>query len=85
MAQADQLVWTVTELEDGHRFSWVSRAPGVTTTGRHVVVPSGDGAVVTLAIEHTGPLTGPVGLLTKRLTRRYLTMEGAGLKHLCEA
>lgn len=80
-----ETVWTVTEVEDGRRFSWRSHAPGVTTTGRHVVVPSGDGAVVTLAIEHTGPLSGPVGLLTKGLTRRYLALEGAGLKELCEA
>jgi uncharacterized membrane protein len=80
-----ETVWTVTEVEDGHRFSWVSHAPGVTTVGRHVVVPAGDGAVVTLAIEHTGLLSGPVGLLTKGLTVRYLAMEGAGLKHLCEA
>jgi uncharacterized membrane protein len=80
-----ETVWTVTELEDGRGFSWVSRAPGVTTTGRHVVVPSGESAVVTLSIEHTGPLSGPVGLLTKGLTRRYLAMEGAGLKQLCEA
>ncbi len=80
-----ETVWTVTEFEDGRLFSWQSHAPGVTTTGRHVVVPSGQAAVVTLAIEHAGPLSGPVGLLTKGLTRRYLAMEGAGLKQLCEA
>jgi hypothetical protein len=36
-------------------------------------------------IEQTGILGAPVGRLLRGLTRRYLAMEGAGLKHRCEA
>ncbi len=77
-------VWQVTELGDDH-FTWESRRPGLVTTGRHVVEPDGDGTAVTLEIEHTGPLSRVAGALTKRLTQRYLEMEGAGLQRLCQA
>ena len=77
-------VWEVTELVPGRSFTWVSRSPGLVTTGRHVVAPMAGGTVVTLSVEQSGPLGGLVGLLTKRLTRRYLALEAAGLKRLCE-
>ncbi len=76
-------VWQVTEMND-RDFSWVSRQPGVLTTGRHHVAPDGEGCKVTLQIEHTGALSGLVGALTRRLTLRYLQMEGEGLQRLCE-
>ncbi len=75
-------VWEVTELRE-RNFSWVSRSPGLLTTGRHLVEPDGDGTKVTLQIEHTGPLSWLAGTLTKGLTMRYLQMEGAGLQHFC--
>ncbi len=79
-----EAIWEVTELQQGRSFTWVSRAPGVISTARHVVAPMSGGAVVTLSVEQAGPLGGLVGLLTKRLTARYLALEGAGLKRLCE-
>ncbi len=76
-------VWQVTEMHE-HDFSWISRQPGVVTTGRHHVEPDGEGSKVTLQIEHAGPLSGVVGALTKGLTLRYLEMEGDGLQRLCQ-
>lgn len=79
-----EAVWQVTEYTAGRSFTWVARFPGVVTTARHVVSPADDGAAVTLSVEQSGPLGALVGLLTKRRTERYLAIEGAGLKRLCE-
>ena len=79
-----EAVWEVTEYTAGRSFTWVSRFPGVVSTARHVVIPAGDGATVTLSVEQSGLLGWLVGLLTKRLTERYLAVESAGLKRLCE-
>ena len=79
-----EAVWEVTEYTAGRSFTWVARFPGVVTTARHVVIPAGDGATVTMSVEQSGPLGWLVGLLTKRLTARYLAVESAGLKRLCE-
>jgi uncharacterized membrane protein len=80
-------VWEVTELEPGRSFAWVARGPGVLSTGRHVVEPAGDGGRcrVTAALEQGGLLGPLLGLLTKRITERYLDMEVRGLKAHCEA
>jgi hypothetical protein len=59
-----------------------ARGPGIVTTGSHVIKPvgSGDRVTVTVSLEQ-GSVLGPlVGLLTKRLTNRYLDMEVNGLK-----
>jgi uncharacterized membrane protein len=75
-----EMTWEVTELSPRARFSWQARSPGVTTLGRHVLVPEGDGRVrVVLEIEHRGPLARPVSALTRRRTRRYMQAEAAGL------
>jgi uncharacterized membrane protein len=78
-------VWEVTELEPGRSFTWVARGPGVVTTGRHLVSPTSDGAsTVTAVLEQAGLLGPLVGLLTTRLTRRYLDLEVRGIKAFCE-
>lgn len=78
-------VWQVTELVPGQEFTWVARAPGVVTTGTHRVTPVGDDhARVTAILEQAGPLGPLVGLLTRRLTKRYLDTEVRGLKAYCE-
>jgi uncharacterized membrane protein len=79
-------VWQVTALEPGREFSWQATGPGVLTTGTHRVTPTGDhAATVTAILEQAGPLGPLVGLLTRRLTRRYLDTEVRGLKAYCEA
>ncbi len=77
-------VWEVTELVDGRRWVWVSTAPGVRTVGIHDIERADAGSVVHSGIEQQGPLGSLVGRLTKGLTERYLTMEGAGLKARAE-
>lgn len=77
-------VWTVTELTEGEAFTWESRSPGVTTTGVHALTPTPDGVTVRLTLDQKGPLASLFGLLTGRLTRRYVTMEADGLKAKAE-
>ena len=80
------LLWTVTAMEPGTSWSWTARSPGATTIASHQLEALGDGRTrVVQTIDQRGPLGVLVGLLTKRLTRRYLAMEAAGLKHRVEA
>jgi uncharacterized membrane protein len=78
-------VWQVTSLVPGREFSWQAMGPGVLTTGTHRVTPAGDGrATVTAVLVQAGPLGVLAGLMTWRLTRRYLRLEVRGLKAYCE-
>ncbi|MFD9700403.1 SRPBCC family protein [Lentzea sp. NPDC059081] len=80
-----EAVWTVTELTDGRSFTWVSKSPGVTITGEHVVEPHPDGSRLVLGLRIAGPLSGLGWLMTKSLTRRYVETEGASIKKAAEA
>ncbi|MET9019039.1 SRPBCC family protein [Actinopolymorpha sp. NPDC004070] len=85
-----ELTWEVTELVEGSSFVWVTRSPGVLTTGSHSVTPvrSADGreaAKVRLAVAHTGPGAWLVRLFTRSLNRRYLQMERSGLTARAES
>jgi uncharacterized protein YndB with AHSA1/START domain len=72
--------WTVTEVDPGRRFAWESRVSGLHTIATHEVAPAAAGtSQITLAIEQTGPLAGPMALLIGRLTKRYMAMEAEGL------
>jgi uncharacterized membrane protein len=79
-------VWEVTELVPGRTFTWVSRGPGLVTTGRHTVQPAaGPGTATAIAeLEQAGPVGRLVGLLYARLIDRYLRTEVRGLKAFCE-
>lgn len=78
-------VYEVTELDPEKSFVWSRRSPGVTTVAGHYVTPQPDGTtLLTLSIEHSGPLAGLGRLLTDRLTRRYLETEARGLKAYSE-
>ncbi|ONI75570.1 polyketide cyclase [Kribbella sp. ALI-6-A] len=78
-------VWEVTELKDGEYFEWVSRGPGIKTTGGHRVVSTPEGTVVTATIIQEGPLGWLFGRLYAGLTRRYIAQEAASLKKVTEA
>ncbi|HEX6935972.1 MAG TPA: SRPBCC family protein [Actinomycetes bacterium] len=80
-------VWEVTDLVPGRSFTWIARGPGIVTTGSHVVAQagSGDRVRVTASLEQGGVLGPLLGLLTKRLTNRYLDIEVRGLKAHCES
>ena len=80
------LVWSVTALAPGTSWTWTTRSPGATTVATHLLERLADGRTrVTQTIDQRGILGVLVGVLTKRLTRRYLAMEGAGLRQRVEA
>lgn len=76
--------WTVTELENGRSFTWISRSPGILVTARHRVDPAGRGSQATLSISFDGLLGVAFGWLTRGITQRYLSLEAAGLKACSE-
>ena len=78
------LEWEVTSLEEGRSWTWVAHSPGAVTTARHVVVPTANGTVAEQHLLHEGWAGAPVGWLMQGQTRRYLAMEGEGLKRLAE-
>ncbi|HEY3561045.1 MAG TPA: SRPBCC family protein [Kribbella sp.] len=78
-------VWEVTELKDGEYFEWVSKGPGVKTTGGHRVVGTPEGTVVTATIIQEGLLGVLFGRLYAGLTKSYIATETAKLKELCES
>lgn len=79
-------VWEVSALDPGRSWTWISKAPGVTSVATHTVEPRPDGRThVRQSIEQRGPLGALIGLLYARLTRSYLAMEAAGLKARSEA
>ena len=76
-----KLVWEVTEVDPGRGWAWQQRSPGGTTLAVHEVVALPDGrTLVRQRIDQRGPIGVLVGVAMRRLTRRYLEMEGAGLK-----
>jgi uncharacterized protein YndB with AHSA1/START domain len=77
-------LWTVTELEDGRSFTWVTRSPGVAVFARHWVEPRGAASRATLSLRFTGLLGPLVGRLTRGLNERYLGLEAASLKKRSE-
>jgi len=77
-------VWRLTELVEGRSVVWRAGGPGARTTARHTVEPAGAGTRVTLRLDQRGPLGLLVGVLSSRLTRRYLDMEVSGLKRRAE-
>lgn len=80
------LVWEVTEVDPGRGWTWRQRSPGGTTLAVHEVAPQADGmTLVRQRIEQRGPVGVLVGLVTRRLTRRYLTLEADGLKAASES
>jgi uncharacterized membrane protein len=78
-------IWKVTGLVEGEYFEWVSRGPGIRTTGGHRVVATPAGTVATSTIVQEGPLGRLFGRLFANLTNRYLAMEGEGLRKRCES
>jgi len=76
-----KLVWEVTDVEPGTSWTWRQRSLGAETRATHEVVGQGpERTLVRQRIEQRGPLGVVVGLLTRRLTRRYLDLEARGLK-----
>lgn len=77
-------LWTVTDLQPGREFTWVSVAPGLRVAGIHRAEPIASGTRVTLAVEFSGLFGALWARLTGGLTRRYVGWEADGLKARCE-
>lgn len=73
-------MWTVTDVEPGRRFAWISVAPGVQVTACHAVESVGHSSRATLSVEVQGIFGGFVWRMTRAITERYVTSEANGLK-----
>jgi uncharacterized membrane protein len=78
-------VWEVTKFEDGQYFEWVSKVPGMRTTGGHRVISTPEGTVATATIIQEGPLAWLFGRLYARLTKNYIATETEKLKEVSES
>ena len=80
------LVWTITEFDPEHSFSWQNTNTGVTTIGSHMIKASTNNRVVaTFGISQSGILAPVIGILSSARTKRYVNMEALGLKRHCES
>jgi polyketide cyclase/dehydrase/lipid transport protein len=77
-------LWTVSAVDPGRSFTWISKGPGILVTAFHVIEARGSGSRVTLSIRYEGLLATPVAWLTRNINERYLAMEANGLKARCE-
>lgn len=76
--------WTVTRVGPGG-FEWTSRSPGIRNVGGHWATDAGDGTcTAALTLSFAGPLARPALLFYSGLVRRYMAMEGAGLRTAAE-
>ena len=67
--------------EPGRSWTWVQRSPGGLTKASHDIEALSDRRTrVRQQIDQGGPVGALVGLLMRRMTRRYLELEAAGLK-----
>ena len=73
-------LWTVSAIEPGKSFTWVSTAPGMRVVGRHAVEGTATGSRATLTLTYYGILGGIFARLTKGITERYIGFEARGLK-----
>jgi uncharacterized membrane protein len=79
------LVWQVTDLDEGSRFTWVARTPGLTAAATHEVTRAPGGSRLTLTVAWSGPLAGAGAALAGRRTRRSLAQEAGGAKARSES
>ena len=77
-------LWTVSAIEPGRSFTWISKGPGILVTAHHSIDPRAGGSRVTLSIRYKGLLAKLVARMTKDINERYLAMEANGLKARCE-
>jgi uncharacterized protein YndB with AHSA1/START domain len=79
------VVWEVTELDEGTRFTWVARLPGFDATAVHLVSATADGgARLALTMTWTGVLGGLMGALNRKRAHKSLVEETSGAKARAE-
>lgn len=72
-------LWTVTDVQPGRSFTWVSVAPGMRVTGTHSVEPTASGSRARLSLDYEGVIGRVFARLTKGITVRFIDHEAAGL------
>jgi uncharacterized membrane protein len=78
--------WTVTALDPGREWVWQNKAPGAVSVAAHSVRALDDGRThVELWIDQRGVVGRAIGVIARRMTRRYLRMEAEGLKRTSES
>lgn len=79
-------VWTVSTLNPGRNFIWVSANPGLRLWANHTVEQApDDGCAIKLELRFSGFLAPLVALLAGGITRRFLETEAESLKQHAEA
>lgn len=76
--------WVVTSFEDGRRFTWETRRPGLRMIATHEIFPERSGARNVLVMEAKGLLALLLAPVLRGVIRRALAMENQGLKQRCE-
>jgi hypothetical protein len=77
-------LWTVSAMDAGRSFTWISKGPGILVTAHHSVEPREGGSRVTLSIRYEGLFAKLLAWMTKDINERYLAMEAKGLKTRCD-
>jgi len=77
-------LWTVSAMEPGRSFTWISKGPGILVTAHHSIELREGGSRVTLSIRYRGLLAKLLVWMTRDINERYLAMEAKGLKARCE-
>jgi hypothetical protein len=77
-------LWTVSAMEPGRSFTWISKGPGILVTAHHSIELREGGSRVTLSIRYQGLLAKLLVWMTRDINERYLAMEAKGLKARCE-
>ena len=78
-------MWTVTRVVEGEIYEWETRAIGMVVTALHRFEPTSNGTHVILSIDVDGPTTPLLGWIVARVSRKFLPMEAAALKRVCES
>jgi hypothetical protein len=79
-----EAMWVVTDIEDGVRFAWETRLPGLRMIATHAINPEGAGTRNVLRLEGSGPLAVLLWPMFRMAVRRALLAENHGLKERCE-
>lgn len=83
--QMPETRWTVTEIHQGHHFSWATRIMGMDMIATHVITPGERAVTSLLRIEMDGLPIKLLGFIIKPLVMNALKDENKGLKHYCES
>lgn len=78
-------IWTVAEIEPNRRFTWTTRAMGVSMTAGHQLTDSDGVTTNTVSVTLGGSLSRIVGIVLARPMRRSLAAENEGFRAAAES